>query len=244
MTLENFVANISSEEDTENLVEILLHDLTQRFEIKLVNYGAYAALSEFDRHTLHPTGIFSFSPPEWTKRYVDQDYFGKDDAFGYLRQGSHTRSWNSFKRSIVFDEASEFGCPEGLAIPLIGLGGVRAGLMFGGAPSLAEPDVAALLDAYAKIFHTRYEMVGRRQNPFELIPLQLEILKWMGQDKSKTDIADILGQSNSNIDYHFREIYRKLGAGSKLGAVLKAMMMGIIDPEFDKFETTQLRSRE
>lgn len=48
---------------------------------------------------------------------------------------------------------------------------------------------------------------------------QMEILRWAAQGKSNGDIAEIIGQKKRTVEYHMKEIIKKLGVSSKLQAV-------------------------
>lgn len=51
-----------------------------------------------------------------------------------------------------------------------------------------------------------------------LSSLQREILKWVANGKSNTEIALIVGQSKRSVDYHVIEILKKLEVGSRAQA--------------------------
>lgn len=47
---------------------------------------------------------------------------------------------------------------------------------------------------------------------------QREILHWVAQGKSNGDIAEIIGQKKRTVDYHVKEILKKLGVSTKIQA--------------------------
>jgi LuxR family transcriptional regulator, quorum-sensing system regulator BjaR1 len=57
---------------------------------------------------------------------------------------------------------------------------------------------------------------------------ELEVLKWVKAGKSNTDIAAILGLSVATIEYHLGNIFKKLGANNRIGAVLIAIRTGLL----------------
>lgn len=70
-----------------------------------------------------------------------------------------------------------------------------------------------------------------RQNPYSTIQLtakEKETLRQIGRGHSYAQIATLMGVSMSTIQTHVRSLYRKLGAHSKMQAVLKAKDHGLI----------------
>lgn len=55
-----------------------------------------------------------------------------------------------------------------------------------------------------------------------------EVLQWCAQGKSRDNIAGTLGISRNTVDYHLRNIYRKLNTGNVTVAVVKALQDGLI----------------
>jgi len=55
-----------------------------------------------------------------------------------------------------------------------------------------------------------------------------EVLKWAAAGKSNWAIGEILSISEHGVDFHMRNILRKLDADSRLTAVVKALHGGLI----------------
>ena len=62
----------------------------------------------------------------------------------------------------------------------------------------------------------------------ELTPREVEILRWTMEGKTAWAVGAILGVTEGTINFHLRNIFRKLGASSKHQAVLKALRMRLI----------------
>jgi DNA-binding CsgD family transcriptional regulator len=62
-------------------------------------------------------------------------------------------------------------------------------------------------------------------------PRELEVLRLVARGRSTHEIADDLGISPHTVRNHVRHVRRKLGARTKLEAVLTAMRLGILDRE-------------
>ena len=55
-----------------------------------------------------------------------------------------------------------------------------------------------------------------------------EILCWTGDGKTVSEIAGILGLSESTVNFHFRNIMNKLGTPNKTSAVVKAIFLDLL----------------
>ncbi|HSW05438.1 helix-turn-helix transcriptional regulator [Aquabacterium sp.] len=62
-----------------------------------------------------------------------------------------------------------------------------------------------------------------------LTPRELETLRWIAQGKSDWAIAQILQVSEHTVDFHVRQILKKMACNSRHRAVLKALQHGLID---------------
>jgi len=242
MSLEQYALSLSRIDEPQALIDFTLGVFRDRFQIKLFNFGVYGTLDRFQRFTDLPTGVASVMPEEWGDRYVAQDYFSQDAAFNHLQHGAAPRPWGDFGGGVVLDEAAEFGLTHGVALPLFGAGNVKAGLMLGGDQVLEDPDALPVIEAMAVLFHARFDSIGRLLKMPDLSDLQMDILFWMGQNKSKPVIATILGLKADNVDYHIRQIFQKMGTTSALQTVLQAMMLGLISPDSARTVPTRERS--
>lgn len=71
-------------------------------------------------------------------------------------------------------------------------------------------------------------------NPFEekLTETEIKILKFMGEDLTRKEIAAALYISEKTVANHITAILRKLNVRSRIGAVLKGVELGIVDSSF------------
>jgi DNA-binding NarL/FixJ family response regulator len=61
------------------------------------------------------------------------------------------------------------------------------------------------------------------QEKFGLTPREAEVLVWMAQGKSNSDIATILGNSEGTVKIHANRIFEKLGVDNRHAATLRAL---------------------
>lgn len=63
-----------------------------------------------------------------------------------------------------------------------------------------------------------------------LTPREVEVLRALGEGKSSPEVSHELGITRNTLRTHLHNIMGKLGARSKLEAVLTAIRMGIVEP--------------
>ncbi len=62
----------------------------------------------------------------------------------------------------------------------------------------------------------------------ELTPREIEVLRWTMEWKSAWAIGEILGLGENTVDFHLRNVLRKLKSSSKQQAVLKAVTLNLL----------------
>ncbi len=125
---------------------------------------------------------------------------------------------------------SEIG--EGIAIPCTGPF-ARAGFVGVGNPLFDGPIEDATVrqvQVAAQLCFQRYcELVDVRD---ELMPdlsqRELDVIRWIGEGKSNTVIAEILGITKSTVDSYVKRIFGKLGVSDRTAAAVKAVSLGLI----------------
>ncbi len=111
---------------------------------------------------------------------------------------------------------------------------VRSGMNLGADDYLAKPvDKTDLLSAITSRFTRQQQQVRTDFRPnfdsFEplcvlgLTPRVAEVLLWVAQGKTNSDIASILGVSESTVKKHVQEIFEKLGVETRSAAALRAL---------------------
>jgi two-component system, NarL family, response regulator LiaR len=62
-----------------------------------------------------------------------------------------------------------------------------------------------------------------------LTKTELEILKFISEDKTNAEISEMLMLSKRTVEHHVSSIIRKLDVDSRVGAVVKAIKLGLLD---------------
>lgn len=108
---------------------------------------------------------------------------------------------------------------------------------FGRTTMPAGEESARTLDLILPTIYTTFCRVlaeeARRGAPIRIgtpsvTPREVEILHWIKEGKTTTDIAEHLGLSPFTVRNHVKNIFKKLGARSRSHAVAQAISMGIL----------------
>jgi len=69
-----------------------------------------------------------------------------------------------------------------------------------------------------------------RRNPVGLNEREIQTLTWAARGKTSAQIAQILGFTKRNVDFHIDNARHKLGAATRIQAVIKAKDDRLIEP--------------
>lgn len=144
--------------------------------------------------------------------------------------------WNELKQRPlerrarqVFDELGEFSMHDGhvIALHLPGRRPIAVSLA-GQAVDLRGADdrlAVQLLSLHYGLIGAR--LAGSRPAQPRLSPRQLEVLKWVREGKSSSDIGGILGMSARTVDDYILTACRRLGVRTRFQAVIEAANHGL-----------------
>lgn len=189
---------------------------------------------------------FNTYPHEWQQHYVDRRYPQDDLVFRTAATRVTPFRWDTLianseitkRQRRVFDEARDFNIRNGVTVPLHGPGNGFATLTFSGNLTKVQ------LDEVWKEHETEFTAVGmytheavlrnaERQgaaNVTKLTNREQECLVWTAQGKTSWEISQILSISATTVQFHLKNAMKKLGVYSKLHAVVKSIIHGLIIP--------------
>ena len=195
----------------------------------------YAALVDMPGpgEGLIDTALYLSCPPEWRKRYFENNYFANDPAVLHLARTTDPFTWTdalacpfytTAQRRVVH-EAGEFDMHGGFVVPLIGLHTRTAVIELAGPTESLDMREKAELQMAAMAVNSRLRTIFRpRRHP--LPPLsnrEREILQWAAIGKSDWEIGEILSISEKTVNAHIENVKRKYGVTSRIHAVVKGM---------------------
>lgn len=176
-------------------------------------------------------------PDDWKAEYSKNRYYDHDPTLLFALGNLMPESWSNIirrfdmtaKQHKIISDGREAGLCDGVIIPVHGPGGEFAVLSL----SHSETDAQArqnveldetVLHMFALRFHNT---VRGRHNPdtadlpASLTSREIDVLFWTAEGKSTWDISQILGISESTVNFHINSAKRRLGVYSKPHAVAK-----------------------
>jgi DNA-binding CsgD family transcriptional regulator len=202
-----------------------------------------AAIAErgYDRLGWHrdgPVALMRGWPDGWPAYFAGLAATGEDPMLNRLLADA--------RRPLVLSEMTRLTPAERRHMGVVAESGVRDVAVFPirlvtGQKRLisictSSPDVSPRRDLKglyltALQLHTRHVMLtAPKEAAVRLTPREHDILAWSLQGKSKWAMGEILGITEHGVDFHLRNIYRKLGVTSRVHAVAKAVSLGLLAP--------------
>ncbi|MER9127731.1 LuxR family transcriptional regulator [Mesorhizobium sp. M0959] len=196
-----------------------------------------------------PAVMLNYSD-KWQERYFEMGYERIDPIIkrGRKREGAfrwsdvYSDATTTEDERRVLDEAATFGLKSGISVPFHGPDGSFAIVSF------ARPwdrefqnRTIAYLQLAAFHFHLKvanFENSSCVEEGIKLSTREKECILWTARGKSSWEIGKILGISINTVNFHIKNVMRKLDASSRTVAAIKAIKLGVIELQ----ETTSKRS--
>ena len=183
--------------------------------------------------------MISNYPAAWQARYLAKGYVGVDPT---VRHGMRSLSpivWSDevfASAPELWEEARSFGLAVGWAQSSRDASGVAGMLTLarGGEP-LSDSELRAKGLMMSWLAQSAHQSMARLLTPkllpeseIRLTERELAVLRWTGDGKTSSEISQILGISDSTVNFHIRNAVAKLGTVNKLAATVKAAMLGML----------------
>ena len=194
----------------------------------------------FERQNSERTVVYALGfDPEWLDLYETRDFRIKDPIPGRTMRHGAMLSWkdaellepNTRENDEFFAAMRRFGLEHGFGIPLFGPRGrnAYASVDFGKPIEEIDAERIGIVRSVAQAAHQRVcVLLDADHDPVELSQRELEVLQWIVRGKSLSVIADILGLSPDTVKTYARRIYGKLETNDRVGAVIKALKLGLV----------------
>nr|WP_289851698.1 LuxR family transcriptional regulator [Sinorhizobium meliloti] len=180
-------------------------------------------------------------PDEWQERCLEGGYSRIAPIIEVSRMRTGPFRWSEvysdastteYERRI-FDEAATFGLRSGITVPLRGPHGSFAIMSFAQHREREfQNRIIAYLHHAALHFHLKVAMIAnshRLEKVPDLSQREKECILWVARGKSSWDIGVIMRISENTVNFHIKNLMRKLDTSSRTVAAMKAISLGIID---------------
>jgi len=194
----------------------------------------------FDEPASQSTAVYTAGySPEWLALYEQQEFQKSDPIPNRVMRHGAMMTWheammaapNTKENEAYFSEMRRFGLVHGFGIPVFGPGGRDAYCAFDFDRPVSEIDGTALgtVRSVAQACHQRIcVLLDESAQIPALSEREIEVLTWTARGKSVSAIATILGLSPDTVKTYSKRIYTKLDVTDRVGAVVKALRMGLV----------------
>ncbi len=184
--------------------------------------------------------VFSHGIDEgWLALWDDEEFRLSDPIpdrvmdFGALMTWQDAMGWrpNTPSDLSYFGLMRKFGLIHGFGLPLYGRNGRDGYASFDFLRHVDEvdPESVGLVRSLAQAAHQRISiLVDRKYDGPTLSEREAEVLTWAARGKSTNSIATILDLSPDTVKTYSKRIYAKLEATDRVGAVIKALKLGLV----------------
>lgn len=183
--------------------------------------------------------MFSNYPEVWQKRYQDKNYYAIDPTVQHGLRSQSPVIWSDklfVSARDFWEDARSFGLSVGWAQANRCINGVYGMLSLSRShDSLLENELQDKKFKMAWLNQLVHESMSRlvaaRMMPeirAQLSHRELEVLRWTGDGKTSSEIADIINISERTVNFHINNAMIKLQASNKTSAVVKAAMLGLL----------------
>ncbi|MBV7259931.1 helix-turn-helix transcriptional regulator [Erythrobacter crassostreae] len=188
-----------------------------------------------ERTVVHAHGF----DPAWLKYYDESDFRKSDPipervmAFGAMLTWEEAKKIapNSSENEVFFDAMRKNGLIHGFGVPLFGPRSRNAYASFDfGFPIERVPErKLGIVRSVSQAAHQRVcVLLESTRDRVELSQREEEVLTWIVRGKSLSVIGDILDLSPDTVKTYAKRIYAKLGSTDRVGAVVKALKLGLV----------------
>ncbi|WP_104400280.1 helix-turn-helix transcriptional regulator [Vibrio penaeicida] len=178
-------------------------------------------------------------PEDWMEWYFEHNYRQSDPVLEYAKSGVAPILWHRdfdampTDQQEVMEKAVEYGLKDGISIPIHGKGGTIG--VFSVANSEHIPDdkafeIEANMLSIWPYLHSAMSRVNVCE-PKTLTDREKEVLTWTAEGKTSWEASQIIGVSESTINFHIKNCINKLDAVNRHHAIAKAIIGGVIAPD-------------
>ncbi|MER9243905.1 LuxR family transcriptional regulator [Mesorhizobium sp. M0633] len=222
-----------------------LFDLLSAFALKFacpwIAYGSLTPDGSFLKSVRRESAIMLNYPDEWRQRYVEMGYGRIDPIIKASLKRAGAFRWSEVHNDAsttederrVLDEAATFGLRSGISVPLRGPNDSLAIMSFARPWNREFPNkTISYLQLAAVHFHLRAAKFENPNGVGEVPKLSVrerECILWVTRGKSSWETGKILGISVNTVNFHIKNVMRKLNTVSRTAAAIKAVNLRIVE---------------
>lgn len=178
---------------------------------------------------------------DWVEHYRENGYLEVDKTTHLLRANQGIYNWQdtvqrgdlSPLQCKIFDEANEAKMYQGNSISVHGPKGVIGVMIASSSQSSCAPTKHHLniINVASYHFHLCFLSLVQSTHVSYSAPLTLkeqEVLKWLSTGMTKQEIASKVDVSVHTVDFHSRNILRKMDAKNMTSALVTAIKEGLL----------------
>lgn len=186
----------------------------------------------------HPDSSKNWSltsyPDEWQKIYIEKGYLKTNPTRQKAALSFSPFTWTELESEISAQERSLFhdcrstGMSEGLVVPVHGPCGQAIAIGFATQHADAvNPDSRPMVQLIALQLHHAFD-VNNPSDPIRLTSREREVLLHIAEGVGNDQIGARLTISDNSVEWHLKNIYRKLQVNNRTAAVVKALKLGLV----------------
>ncbi len=201
---------------------------------------SYHVTPLFDEPVSLTTSVYAagFSK-QWLECYEREDFRSSDPIPTRVMRHGTLMTWqdamdagaNTPENLEYFAAMRKHGLIHGFGVPLFGPGGrdAYAGFDFERPVSEVSNEQLGIVRSVAQAGHQRIcVLLDEATQIPALSDREIEVLTWAAKGKSVSAIATILDLSPDTVKTYSKRIYLKLDVSDRVGAVVKALRMGLV----------------
>jgi len=234
--MQRYFAKIENADDVGELIHMGCAMTAEQGVVR----QSYHSLAPFESATSMKAAIYTrgFSD-EWLKLYNDENFRANDPIPKRILENGMMMTWqqamkaeeNSPAEREYFEAMERHGLKHGFGVPLFGLYACDAYAAFDFDIPIEEVSDAKLgmVRALSQMVHQRIcVLIKRSEKSYDLSERETEVLEWLARGKSVWAVAAILDISPDTVKTYCKRIYAKLGVSDRVGAVVKALKLGLV----------------
>jgi len=186
--------------------------------------------------------IYDNNMSDWVEHYAASQYMDIDPVHKQGITNPGVQVWSDWaeqetlleSQSNMFAATERFGLNDGLTVSVHGAGGTKTAILMASSMPLKEkPDIHILDSIHLSSYQFHNIYLDLMKNEFDLHQVALsskeeDVLQWMAQGCTKTEVGDKLSMSRHTVDYHVRNILKKLDAKNTTAATAIAIQQNYI----------------